>query len=400
MALDINYTTGYAGTGKSTSLLKKVKSLPSDSTIVIAPTHKALARLSGELPPEIEIKTIHSLLGWIPSINEDAEHINHIDTTIKLDRDLEDYSDIVIDEGGMMSEDMFTSIIAKIEAYAVFVDPEDERDVTIHCYLDPYQTLPVKGKQIQIDPENTVDLTINYRAESLDVVDLYTKFVNYLKETNTSDLTTPYSENVLPLDLNQFKPSDRLLAYTNEAVGNWNKLIAKKLNIKSYVGQEVQLGNMIDTIKVDSFLIPTLPELLDWFENGRLKLQNRQINRKYLEVSLQALLDIKDINFIKDNNDFIYPVLLGVGKAKTLLNKSKEDAVQDRKKFKKVYALGRAFIMDYNFATTVHKSQGSEFKNVFIDKKDIQKSIRNGYYMTYARLMYVAISRARNKVYI
>ena len=56
--------------------------------------------------------------------------------------------------------------------------------------------------------------------------------------------------------------------------------------------------------------------------------------------------------------------------------------------------------MDYSFASTVHKAQGSEFNRVWIDKKDIQKSIFGGNYRNYARLMYVAISRAKRKVFV
>ena len=52
------------------------------------------------------------------------------------------------------------------------------------------------------------------------------------------------------------------------------------------------------------------------------------------------------------------------------------------------------------YARTVHKSQGSEFNTVFISQKDIKKSIRPGYYLQYARLMYVALSRAIHKVVI
>jgi ATP-dependent exoDNAse (exonuclease V) alpha subunit len=56
--------------------------------------------------------------------------------------------------------------------------------------------------------------------------------------------------------------------------------------------------------------------------------------------------------------------------------------------------------MDYEFASTVHKAQGSEFDRVWIIKDDIQKSILNNYYDNYARMMYVAISRAKKKVFI
>lgn len=399
MSLKINYITGYAGTGKSYSLIQYVNTLPLDTTIVIAPTHKALHRLEGDLPNGVEIKTIHSLLGWIPTINESAEHINHIDSTIKLDKALNEYTHIIIDEAGMMSEDMFFDIIGKVEMYAGLEGEDNTKDVTIHCFLDPYQLLPVKGQQIQTDPLTTTNLTVQHRADSLDIVELYTKFVHYLEGTNTSDLSTPYSNNVLPIDITKFRFGDRLLAYTNKAVGEWNKIIAKNLGITSYIDSEVQLGNMLDTVQCAEFVSPTITELLALYESGTLKLQNSQLNKKFLEASLNELIKTKAIKFMSDTR-YIYPVILGIGNANIILHKAKEAAVKNKSKFKTVYALGRAYIMDYPFATTVHKSQGSEFNTVFIDKQDIQKSIFNGNYSTYARLMYVAISRAKNKIYI
>jgi len=404
MALEIDYTTGYAGTGKSHKLIELVGSLPLDTTIVIAPTHKALERLRSHLPggDDLEIKTIHALLGWIPTINENAKKVEHIDSTHKLDKELEEYSHIVIDEAGMMSEDMVFEIISKIELMLWDEDKECEIDKTIkiHCFLDPYQLLPVKGQQIQTDPDNTTNLTTQYRAESPDVVALYTKFVQYLEGTNGDDLTTPYSENVRPLDINKFRRGDRMLAYTNKAVGEWNQRIAKKLGITKYEGQEVQLGSMIDTKLCVKFIEPSTRDLLDWFHNEKLKLQNAQISAQFLESSLKALIDNKNIKFIEAMDNKVYPVILGVGKANIALKAAKQKAVENKKHFKEVYALGRAYVMDYSFATTVHKSQGSEFNIVFIDKKDIQKSIISNYYETYARLMYVALSRCKKIIYI
>jgi hypothetical protein len=52
------------------------------------------------------------------------------------------------------------------------------------------------------------------------------------------------------------------------------------------------------------------------------------------------------------------------------------------------------------FATTVHKAQGKEFNKVYLDQDDIKKSIRNNYYLTYARLMYVGLSRAIKEIII
>ena len=397
--LNIKYTTGYAGTGKSTELIKKVNKLPIESSIVLAPTHKALDRLRKHLPKNIEIKTIHSLLGWIPSINEDASHINYIDSTIKLNKSLDEYTHIVIDEAGMLNEDMFLEIISKVEMYAG-LEGDDGKDVEIHCFLDPYQLLPVKGLQIQTDPLTTTNLTKQYRSEAPDIVELYTKFVMYLEGTNTKDLSTPYSDNVLPFDISKFKKGDRLLAYTNKAVGEWNSKIAKQFNISNYNNQEVQLGSMSDIIVCKQFIKPTINDLLLWFENSTLRLQNAQINKKFLEPSLKALITNKDIKFIVNDKDLVYPVIVGIGNANIVLKAAKVKAIKNKKYFKDVYALGRAYIMDYSFATTVHKAQGSEFDTIFIDKPDIQKSIFKNYYNNYVRLMYVGISRAKKFLYV
>ena len=392
----INYITGYAGTGKSTKLLELLKKVKEDETIVLCPTHKSIKRLYSNTDSKVEIKTIHSMLGWIPSINEQAEHINHIDVTIKLDKEIEAYKHIIIDEGGMFSEDMFMELVSKIESIHNF----ETDDIIIDVFLDPYQLLPVKGKQIQLDPDTTTNLEVQYRSESKDIVNTFTKFVKYLQGLNL-DLTIKPSENVIFTNssLEGFEASDRFLGYTNEKVGYMNTLIAKELGITSYVGQEVQLGNMLDTIIVDEFYSPTIEELLMAYHLGNLKLQNNQVSAKFLEHSLQALIDHKDIQFII-SEDYTIPVILGIGNANNILRNAKARAVENKQMFKWVYALGRAYIMDYSFASTVHKAQGSEFDRVWISKSDIQRAIMNDYYGNYARLMYVAISRAKKKLFI
>lgn len=396
--MEINYTTGFAGTGKSTALLNLLKTVNPLTTVVLCPTHKAIKRLSTNLPrQDIEIKTIHALLGWVPGINENAEQLSHIDVTIKLDKPIEDYKHIIIDEGGMMSEDMLMEITSKLEEKHDF----DTDGIVIDIFLDPYQLLPVKGKQIELDPDTTTNLTQQYRAESPDIVSTFTKFVNFLQGTNKKDLVIKPSENIIFIDkLQEFNPkTDRLLAYTNECVGNYNQEIARLLKIKNYTNQWVQLGNYPNLIKVDKIISPNLNLLISHFNSGTLFLQNNKINKKYLEQSLQALIDCNYIDFI-ETNDIIIPVIIGIENAYRIRKEARLAALENKHNFKWLYAMDRAFTMDYSFASTVHKAQGSEFERVFIVKSDIQKAIINNYYETYARLMYVALSRARKTIFI
>ena len=408
--MHIEYITGYAGTGKSTALLKQLTTIAGkdkDDTIVLCPTHKAAHRLLPKIPFGIEIKTIHSLLGWIPAINENAEKIEHIDIVAKTDRKIEEYNTLIIDEGGMMSEEMFMELVAKIEDARNF----DTDGIKIYVYLDPYQLLPVKGRQIQLDEEFTTKLTTQYRAESPDVVALFTKFVEFLEGTNTNDLKIQFSDNVKKVSTTEAVQlfdinNDRLLAYTNEVVGWYNKEIAMYNGIQSFAGQYVQLGSSPDLVHVEEVLDKSnivLSDVITWYLDSELLLQNSKISAKYMELEFSTLLKIDGVEFAKvaiHGTTKIVPVVLGIYNAYSVTKQIKAAAIKDKKNYKFIYALNKAYTMDYKFASTVHKAQGSEFDVVFVDVNDIKKSILPNYYDTYARLMYVALSRAKKKVYI
>ena len=408
--MHIEYITGYAGTGKSTALLKQLTTIAGkdkDDTIVLCPTHKAAHRLLPKIPFGIEIKTIHSLLGWIPAINENAEKIEHIDIVAKTDRKIEEYNTFIIDEGGMMSEEMFMELIAKIEDARSF----DTEGIKIYVYLDPYQLLPVKGRQIQLDEEFTTKLTTQHRAESPDVVALFTKFVEFLEGTNTKDLKIDFSDNVKKVSTTEAVQlfditKDRLLAYTNEVVGWYNKEISIYNGIQSFVGQYVQLGSNPDLVYVEDMIDKSsvvLSDVITWYLDSELLLQNSKVSTKYMELEFSSLLKLDGIEFAKiaiNGTTKIVPVVLGIYNAYSLTKQIKAAAIKDKKNYKFIYALNKAYTMDYKFASTVHKAQGSEFDAVFVDVNDIKKSILPNYYDTYARLMYVALSRAKKRVYI
>lgn len=403
----INYVTGHAGTGKSTKLLEHLKSLKPEKTLAMAPTHKALRVLTERLQNDsYNFSTIHSALGWIPGVNEEAEDSNHVDITRKLDKQFEDgITNIIIDEFSMMSEDMLYELTNKIDEFTNY----DSDHITLTLYGDPYQLPPVKATPIYTDPATTTHLTQQHRAESPDVVALFTKFVNYLDGSNTMDLSTPESENVKYVkDFVGFKRGDRALAYTNRVVGELNQTIAMLLGIHGYEGHEIQIGNLPETMICEKIIKPTEEELLQLYIEGRLKLQDNQINARYLEYTIYQLWDNPNIEFVQTLDDDVYAVIFGIGHANQLRNDVKNAAANAAKGSKDrsqawslYYTINRAFTADHAFASTVHKSQGSEFDTVWIHKEDILKAIgptRN--YQQYARMMYVAMSRAKKRINI
>lgn len=406
--MTINYITGHAGTGKSTALVKHLKSLKPSQTLMMAPTHKALKVVSDRLDDDsYNFATIHSALGWIPGVNEEAENEGHVDITRKLDKNLDGdgITNIIIDEFSMMSEDMLYDLTGKVDELTNY----DSDHITLTLYGDPYQLPPVKATPIFTDPATTTHLTTQYRGESLDVVNLFTKFVNYLDGSNTMDLSTPASENVHYVkDFKGFKRGDRALAYTNDMVGLLNEQIAEYLGFHGYDGIEVQIGNLMETVIVEKMIHPTESELNQYYMEGRLRLQDMQINAKYLEYTLYQLWDSDIIEFALGTDNDIYAVIPGIGNANRVRKEVKNAAANaakgssDRSRaWSLYYTINRAFTMDYTFASTVHKSQGSEFDTVWIHKADILKAIgptRN--YQQYARMMYVAMSRAKKTLKI
>jgi len=341
------------------------------------------------------------VLGWVPGVNEAADDITKVDVTMKLIKELPDYKNIVIDEFSMISEDMLMTLTGMIDEQCDY----DSEHITLTLYGDPYQLPPVKGTPIQTDPDTTTHLTKQYRSESPDIVEVFTKFVRYMEGTNQMDLTIPESEHVHYVKtIKFFKEGDRLLAFTNKAVGDYNQKIATQLGVKGYEGQTVQLGSMLEPITMDNWVEPSFEDMMEWYENGNLRMQNARLNLKFLEPSLKAMINDPDIVFMQ-SGPFIYPVLVGIGRANVVRNTIKAVAVEAKGKdrsraWSRYYALERAYTMDYTYASTVHKSQGNEWDTVWVDKGDISNSIFRGNYNTYARLMYVALSRSIKNVKI
>ena len=78
-----------------------------------------------------------------------------------------------------------------------------------------------------------------------------------------------------------------------------------------------------------------------------------------------------------------------------------EPLAKERKKVWREYLTFKECVicLDFAHAMTVHKSQGSTFSNVYIDIQDLNICRKIDYQM-YLKLLYVAISRASNQVFM
>jgi len=417
------FITGMAGTGKTTSLAKVVKHLQENKIayIVCAYTHKACGVLISKLPVGANITTLHSFLKKRPSINEHAMKAAHVDIKSKFG-DSEKFPIIIIDEFSMVGEQDHLDIV-DLQSQ----DDETGKPTAKVIYVgDPYQLLPVKDMQ-SIEPSGKYWVKLNtvHRTENSDLIDTSLKLISYIEGKPLAPIQT--SKNLIRgVDLvNTYlksKETDKiLLAWTNKTVQALNFKIAGKAFPEP--GDDLWNSSTRDEL-IFSSIIPNREVTEISTITGIIPLRSTY-------KTLEFLQKLKEIKFFRVENitagyTETIAVLFGTSNYKEHLQMLSETAVSLNKEIQSKYntkaaqwarlnpthhlARARAhawrellafkeavMCVDFPFAMTIHKSQGSTYKEVYLDSEDLSKCA-NSNITNYARLFYVAVSRASERV--
>lgn len=421
---EIKFITGFAGSGKSTKLAE----LATKDTLVLTPTHKAARVLNAKGLDHVY--TIHSVLKLVPTINKDydptkkqrMQKLTQIGTT-----DLSDIDTIFIDEFSMLSMDILDLLLNLLPDYAKVI-----------VFGDPYQLSPVSGEPI--DPlfytEDIEELTIQHRAEAPEVVETFMRFMTYIK-TQDNSMSLKLNPAIKQGTIRTFNPdTDRILAFTNNKVSQLNYQVAEHLGLpEEYSVGEKLTANQMDCVMSSELSSQTIypgcmskgrlmpPGDLNIarakIESDMAKYRSDKYVSKYPTCSIELEGSIYNVRYdthhyqtqqaLKNKVDIAQRVIYSTHNIPEDMRLSQW--CKENRDLECVKARGTAwaeylahsslvFALQRPFATTVHKSQGSEFSTVYIAQSDIKKSIQRGYYMNYARLMYVALSRAVNKVIV
>ena len=422
---DIYFVIGHAGTGKSTLLAKNTDM----GTIVLTPTHKAKDVLINK--GLVNVFTIHSVLKLVPTIDENFRTRGKLQRLRRLgDVDLKHINHIVIDEYSMINTRILDLLMEVLPPNA---------KVTI--YGDSSQLPPVDGDPI--DPyfytaENKITiLTKQYRSEAPEVVKAFEQFVKYIETGNTSiNLRLKFGGTLKKSGLLSFNhETDRILAYTNDRVIELNNKVAKQLNLPSNIsiGEQVVINGIFGVVVKEPSkpvftvypkcvskgmlmsgdkLEATIESVEEDIEKYNQRLQYAE--PFYVEVEDEVYKLYGDIQHHKHSKGFkavvenaqlelIHEYSLGDDiDLKEYCRTHKNSHTKARGRAWSEFLAHQSLVFDIRrpFATTVHKSQGQEFSKVFIDQEDIKKAIRGNYFEQYARLMYVAMSRAIEEVII
>jgi ATP-dependent exoDNAse (exonuclease V) alpha subunit len=389
--------TGYAGTGKSylvPYLLEAIKchrdlnlflldeekdDFATEGYILCATTNKAAGVLAGFTGKDTW--TIHKALGLVVYQDYSTGEEKLKETGRGLPDDTLRNNVIFIDEALMLDKHLLQLIRSKCNRI-VYVG-------------DPYQLPPIKHKvsplvylpnsqltEIVRQKQNSCITTIG--AQLRDILDNGTPFL--WPEFNTkADIQVIDNQEFKGLIKNKFENSlnmndVRILAYTNKRVIGYNNYIRRILGYE----ENLQPGDLV--ITNTPIMRPHSAYSTLYHTDETLEITNTEHGSymvyegiRYYEVTL--------------NSNCIVHQPYNIAEVNFALKKYKKE------KDWKSYFDHKNFFSDLRsgYALTCHKSQGSTYREVFIDIEDINKNTR---WWDIARLLYVAITRASERVYV
>lgn len=347
----ISLVIGGPGTGKTTIIKCLVNIFktyfPYQNIIVVAPTGRASKRIN-ELS-NVESKTIHSLLKWN---KEDNTFTNNIDNPIL-------YDCLIIDEFSMVDNALFASLLRAcqyVKKICIIGDSDQLPSIRQGNVLNDliesklFKTTYLKCNHRQKNGSDIIALANDVVNECVDF-DKYQNDVTFLDINKISqkdivDLISKDLDDNVSFNLDNFQVLSAMYK-GNNGIDNLNNILQKAFNPSSTSLKEKKVGN------------------LTFRENDKiLELKNRPSDDVYNG----------DIGILAEINELDKYFYVKYGSVDVF------------------YEFNDLSDITLAYALSVHKAQGSEYPYVYFIFDQSQA------HMLYKKLIYTAISRARDKL--
>lgn len=421
------FLTGPAGAGKTTELYAVVEWLEEIKLnyMMVAYTHQAKEILASKMPQGTPIKTLHSWLKKRPGINEKAKHLKHITTNHQMGRP-DHLQLLIVDEFSFVGEADYLSIGELQDELALELfqctkcgkeydhSPEaclscnntDFKDISMPpiqvLYVgDLNQLSPIKGESAVIPMEPYwVKLTKIHRTTTT-ISGPLQKLVKMIENEIPMAYLEPTENFKRAVDIDKLYKADTnedkmMFAYTNKAVQAHNAKIQGYTEPKE--GDQV----FISTLRATK----TFVRMADELPFGEVTVAgNKTINNDTKFNPLKLLNSLEYVKFFFFDDSTIVAGIFGAYENKIIrekLGKALVDANKRGKDSKKAYREYKTIsdftcVIDFNHCMTVHKSQGAEFTNVYVDSKDLATCKDTDERM---KLLYVAMSRSKHSIFM
>ncbi len=378
--------SGYSGTGKTTLVKTLLDRLPSliKTVKLLCPTFKhydieltATTNKAAEAFGQITgypVKTIHSYLG----LRVHTDYATDTTTLVPTKKEQKERTLLFIDEASYIDKQLL-GLIFKMT-----------RDCKIVFMGDPAQLTPVKSQGTPVFDANFTGASLTKvvrQAEGNPIIDLSTKFRDTVNSGEFFQFV-PDGHHIQYLDRDSFNQQiteeftrpgwkyqdSKILAWTNKRVIEYNHLVSSRVSgdpsfqVGDYaiVNKYVTCGRR--TLKTDQLVCITGIEtnVIQHVVMGK-------------NMTLDYCMTLFFPDSLKEKNAFIK--WARADDQLHLVAQAEQEWVDLRQAF----------------ACTVNKSQGSTYDKVFIDIDDISRCNMGE---QIARLLYVAVSRARSNVYL
>jgi len=435
---------GWAGTGKTYCVSLLVRYAlevihPKHNWFKIAvtgPTNKSvrvIKKTSGLRNSRVTFQTIHKLLGLTEKITNDGkqEFVNQGDfkpqiKTVRL---------LIIDEVSMLNDDLFHEILKYRDKIKIIcmgdpaqIPPVGKPDcIPFREELaDHYRIKTLQLNQIMRQKEGNaiIDSSVIIRKElhsnklsidNISKVNSNGEGVEFLN-LNSPEVRRGFSEKLKEYFVTDKFANDseysKVIAWRNKTVSTMNGIIRKaiygELSEKSKIlkGEKLIANNpIIEEREIvfntnDEFSVikyETKTESRRFVIDDHPDAEPLEIELKYYKTVVEYLDDSDEhkeetIKILHEDSEIEFQKIANILKLRAIRKKGKDRSWLDYYNFLRSYA-----DVNYAYAITAHKSQGSTYNTTFVLEDDIDMNLdiieRN-------RIKYTAYTRASRKMYV
>jgi hypothetical protein len=423
--------SGRAGTGKTT-ILNKVISSTNVSIGGAAVSHKA-KKILGKSIGKDKVRTLASMLAI--KLDESTGKFTPDEFAREQGKiPIKKYSIIIIDEASMISPAMYKEImnLKNPKAKVIFVGdkaqlPPIGEDVESPVFnIKDSAELTEITRQAKNSPILNIASKIAENTESksplLRVITKEDRVNKFDTSTNSSIVFTNNEEEALDSFVKDFKNGEgnpnfvKIVTFNNEkhnsqqSVKNLNEKVRSKLWGKQ-ISNQFNKGELLTAY--DSFTADTgldRDEILinnsedytvrDYTERKNVKGTIKVSSKKDGLRTFTYEYDLVDLELNDSDGKEIYQIFPAI--ASSSINKFNDDLNKLWKTDKQLaYALKGNFVnLQYGYAITSHKAQGSTYNNVYVFEDNILGATNASSILNKNRSLYVGVSRASNKLVI
>lgn len=429
---------GAGGTGKTFVTKYVIRNCKFSESVVLcaAPTHKACRVLSQAIGGK-KVDTIQSLLGLRLNLSLEDFDPERPQFDPLGEVKLEGCRVLIIDESSMLPAKLVKYIYEQCRKYKIKLimlgddsqlAPVNERKSLAFANQDVLRLTEIVrqnsdnpiSKLLQILRNDIRDRTYNfleyicrapYAYNELNEGYICCKYNDFVDHIRKSFLDEDYTKNI---------DMYRIIAYTNSAVTNWNTFVRQNI-IKDSNKSILTKNDLVMSYGtvVDDFNDVIISNSEEYIINDIVDFVDPDYEFKGMMIKFQAIHGGKITQPLFVINHFDnYTVTRYYNTVNSLIQSAKSATVGKSGKWKEYYRFKRKYLLatnmvnsngkiilardiDYGFAITSHKSQGSTYDTVFVDVNDIVYDKTGKPYSDIddlLRRLYVACSRARKEL--